>query len=277
MTAEELWACRVCRSINSRRANRCYSCHTPRDAAEVKPADMPTVGEMPPVVHTATYRSTEMRAVMVSLAGAAFIIATLAAAFLIWQVASLRADGKVRPAEELLAAYGPYLVVLPVLGVVALLAYAAWISRVVENLPALGLGFSRVSGTMAFLEPLIPGFNLFALPARLGEMLHKLQDKGGGMAQLGLASILVIVPPVVSVIVLRFTAPRSFDMTTFRVAFDGFTNEFIRIGGFVTLLTATFVSVGLLIGLSLIWRVERLARTHAEAQQSQPAPTRTRS
>lgn len=271
---DELWACRVCRSINSRRSNRCYSCHTPKEAAAVAPTDLPTIGAAPAVEYTATYRSSEMRAVVVTIAGAAFIVAAVAAAFLIWQIASIRADNKLREAEDLIAGYGPSLIVLPALGVAALLAYAAWISRVVENMPALGLGFSRVSGTMAFIEPLIPGFNLFALPARLGEVLRKLEDKGGGMALLGLATILVIGPPLVSGIVLRITAPRSFDMTTFRVAFDGFTNEFIRIAGFMSLLSATFVAMGLIIGLSLIWRVERLARARAATQSAAPGAGR---
>ena len=274
MTAEsELWACRVCRSINSRRSNRCYSCHTPRDAAEVKPEDIPTVGALPPVVHTGTYRSTELRAVMVTLAGAIFILATLAAAYLIWQVGSLRGAGEKAASDDLFASYGPYLALVPVLGVVALLAYAAWISRVVENIPALGLGYSRVGSGMAFLEPLIPGFNLYALPARLGEVLRKLDAKGNGQALLGLAFILVVGPPLVGAVVLRYVAPRTFDPTRFRAAFAGITDDFARTGSFVILLTSTLIAVGLAIGIALIWKVERLSRELAEARAREPKAT----
>jgi hypothetical protein len=274
MTAEsDYWACRVCRSINSRRSNRCYSCHTPREAAAVAPADLPTVGAAPPVVHTGTYKSSEMRAVMVTLTGAVFILGTMAAAYLLWQIVSLRADGERAASDELIDAYVPYLAVLPVLGGVALLTYAAWISRVVENLPALRLGYSRVSGTMAFIEPLIPGFNLYALPARLGEVLRKLDEKGNGLALLGLSFLLVVIPPAVGLLVLRIFVPRSFDPTRFRSAITALTDEFLRTAGFTTLLTATFMAVGLAIGLSLIWKVERLARTRAEAQSKAPAGT----
>ena len=89
MTESEYWACRVCKSINSRRSNRCYSCHTPREAAEIKPQDMPTVGAMPPVVHTGTYRPTEMRAVVVTLASVVFIMGTFVGTYLLWQVGSI--------------------------------------------------------------------------------------------------------------------------------------------------------------------------------------------
>ena len=277
MTAEsELWACRVCRSINSRRSNRCYSCHTPREAAAVAPTDLPTVGAAPPVVHTGTYKSSEMRAVMVTLAGGAFIAATMLAAFFIWQVGSLRADGKATAANELFDGYAIYLALLPALGVVALLAYAAWISRVVDNLPALGLGYSRVSGTFAFIEPLIPGFNLYALPARLGEVLRKLEDKGGGLALLGLSFILVVIPPIVGALLMRYMLPRTFDPTRFRsvVTFEGLSPEFIRTGSFMFLLASTLVAVGLAIGLSLIWRTERLARAHVAAGKGATPPRR---
>jgi hypothetical protein len=38
------WACANCRSLNERRASRCYRCRTPRDVGSVAPAEMPTVG-----------------------------------------------------------------------------------------------------------------------------------------------------------------------------------------------------------------------------------------
>ena len=273
MTAQsDLWACRVCKSINSRRSNRCYSCHTPREAAEVNPADMPTIGAAPPVVHTGTYQSTEMRAVLVTLAGGILVAATLASGFLLWQVGSLQGDGEHAAAEELWSGYGPYLAALPVLGVVALVAYAAWISRMVTNLPALGLGYSRVSGQMAFIEPLIPGFNLWALPARMGELLKKLDEKGSGMALLGLAVILVVAPPIVTGVLLRYLAPRSFNPTRLRSVIDlsAISDELVRTGSFFLLLTSTLVAVGLVIGMSLIWRLERQARGLAEERARNP-------
>jgi hypothetical protein len=259
MSAEEPWACRVCRSINSRRANRCYSCHTPREAAEVNPADMPTIGAMPAVVHTGTYRSSEIRAVVATIAVAAFVLGTLASTFLLWQVGSLRGTGQRQASEELFNGIAPLLVLVPILGVLALVAYASWISRVVSNLPALGLGYSRVSATMAFMEPLIPGFNLYALPARLGEVLKKLDEKGNGLPLLGLAAILFIGPALVAAVAIRIS--REFETT----------GDFLRTSGFTLFLAFVIQAVGLLIGVYLIWQVERLARERAAAQPDQAA------
>lgn len=255
MTADsELWACRVCRSINSRRSTRCYSCHTPREAAAVNPADLPTTGAAPPVVHTGTYQSTEMRAVLVTVAAIAFVLGTLASTFLLWQVGSLRAAGERAAANDLFDGIRPVLVLVPVFGVLALLAYAAWISRVVSNLPALGLGYSRVSSTMAFMEPLIPGFNLYALPARLGEVLKKLDEKGNGLPLLGLAALLFLAPAVIAGIAIRVSR----ELET--------TGDFLRTSGFTLFLAFVFQAIGLLIGIYLIWQVERLARTRAETR-----------
>jgi hypothetical protein len=259
MSGDELWACRVCRSINSRRSNRCYSCHTPREAAEVKPADMPTIGAMPAIVHTGTYQSTETRAVMATVAVAAFVLGTLASTFLLWQVGSLRGAGERQASEDLFNGITPILALVPVLGVIALLAYAFWISRVVSNLPALGLGYSRVSATMAFIEPLIPGFNLYAMPARLGEVLKKLDEKGNGLPLLGLAAILFIGPAIVAAVAIRLS--REFETT----------GDFLRTSGFTLFLAFVFQAVGLLIGVYLIWQVERMARERAASEQDKGA------
>ena len=259
MSADELWACRVCRSINSRRSNRCYSCHTPREAAEVHPADMPTIGAMPAVVHKGTYQSTEMRAVLATVAVVAFVLGTLVTTFLLWQVGSLRGAGERAESDELFNTITPLLAVVPIFGVLALVAYAAWISRVVSNLPAIGLGYSRVSATMAFMEPLIPGFNLYALPARLGEVLKKLDEKGNGIPLLGLAAILFIGPAIVAAVAIRIS--REFETT----------GDFLRTSGFTLFLAFVFQAMGLLIGVYLIWQVERLARERAASQPESPA------
>ena len=266
MSADELWACRVCRSINSRRSNRCYSCHTPREAAEVKPADLPTVGQAPAIEHTYTYRTSEMRAVFLTLATAIFIMGSFVVTYLLWQAASKRVAGQRTESQELYDAVTPFLPVLPVMAVVALLAYAAWISRVVSNLPALGVGYSRVSSTMAFIEPLIPGFNLYALPARVGEVLRKLDDKGNGLPLLGLAWILFIGPLAMVALAVRVSTPgsrfdRLLDIPSTPIQATG-----IQTVVFSIFLGFTIQAMALLIGLFLVWKIERLARSLAAAQ-----------
>src|SRR5215212_9704843 len=271
MTAEsELWACRVCRSINSRRSNRCYSCHTPREAAEVNPADIPTVGSLPPIEQTYTFRSSEPRAVLATMLTAIFIMASLLTTFLLWQAAALRVAGERAESESLYDTILLFLPVLPILAAFALLAYATWISRVVGNLPALGLGYSRVSSTMALIEPLIPGFNLYALPARVGEVLRKLDEKGNGLPLLGLAWVLFIVPVAVLGVAIRLSTPGSrfdylFDLPSSPIQASG-----IHTVAFALFLGFTVQAMALVIGLFLVWKIERLSRMLAAAD-TEPA------
>jgi hypothetical protein len=270
VTAEsELWACRVCKSINSRRSNRCYSCHTPREAAEIKPQDMPTVGEMPAIEHSYTYSTSEMRAVFLSLATAIFIMGSLVVTYLLWQAASHRVAGRRAESQDLYDTVIPFLPILPALAAVALLAYAAWISRVVGNLPALGLGYSRVSSTMAFIEPLIPGFNLYALPARIGEVLGKLDKGGNGLPLLGLAWVLFVVPVAFLALAIRVSMPGSrfdylFDLPSSPIQPSG-----IQTITFTLFLGVTIQAMALLIGLFLVWKVERLSRTLAASRSTE--------
>jgi hypothetical protein len=176
---------------------------------------------------------------------------------MLWQVAELRIAGQRTESDRLFESLTPLFVVAPVLGGVTLVAYAAWIRGVVANLPALGLGYSRVSPQMAFIEPLIPGFNIYALPARVGEVLRKLDEKGPGLPLLGLAFILVIGAPLAAAVLIRVS--REFETT----------GDFLRTSGFTLFLAFTVQAVGIAIGLYLVWMVERLARTRAERK---PAP-----
>jgi hypothetical protein len=254
MTAEtDFWACRVCRSINTARAERCYSCHTPREAAAVKPTEMPTIGAAPRLEITATVSSTETFAVAASLATAIFIIGGLISAWTMYSVGTLRAERHVQEAYALLADRTILLAVTPVLGAVALVAYALWISRVVANLPGLGVGWSRVSPRMALLEPLIPGFNLYALPARVGEVIRKLDEQSPALPLLALGWGLVVIPPIAAGIMVRFSL----------LVQD--TGDFFQTAGFLILLAFTIEAVGLGIGLWIVWQVERLQRTRVEA------------
>jgi hypothetical protein len=259
MSLESYWACRVCRSINAARSNRCYSCHTPREAAAVNPADLPTTGQAPPVEHTGTFRSSETFAVGMTLAAILFIFASLFAFFTIYSAGELRATTGRAAAEALLAERVAIMALAPIFGAAAILLYAAWISRVVWNLPAVKLGYSRVSAQMAFIEPLIPGFNLYALPARIGEALRKLDEHGPGLPLLGLSWILFVIPPVVAGVAIRLSGEVESAA------------DFARTSGFALFLMSTFQAVGLSIGLYVAWLVERMMQARAEGATSVPA------
>jgi hypothetical protein len=204
------------------------------------------------------FRSSETRAVIVTIATIAFILGTLLALWTTWSVNDLRADGEAVAASDLFRQRFFLVALAPVLGVLALVAYAAWIRRVVENLPPLGLRYSRVSPSWAFFEPLIPGLNIYSLPARVVEVVQKLRGPDTVLALLVVAVGIAIVPGLVVVYLLRFT--RLF----------GTGADYLRASGPALFAVFAFQAVGLVLGLIVIWRIEGLIRARLAAM---PAPT----
>ena len=263
-SAADIWICNVCRSINPMSSNRCYRCHTPIQIAAAKPEDL-AVHNQPKEAHTeivGTYRSTETLAALVTVAGVAFILATFLALFTTYAVNDLRVTDGRSAADALFQQRLLFFVPAPAIGVLALLVYAAWIRRVVENLPALGLGFARVSPTMAFIEPLIPGFNLYSIPARIAEVIQKLGGHLYATALIGLAWILVVGPAVVLVYVARFTR------------FFGTGAELARVTSIGAIAVFVFQAIALVLMLVVLWQVEKLLRAKAASVPAKaPAAT----
>jgi hypothetical protein len=56
----------------------------------------------------------------------------------------------------------------------ALTAWAFWLSRVVSAMPALGLGYPPTNALMAFVENFIPFLNLFRVPAIVRDVVRRL-------------------------------------------------------------------------------------------------------
>jgi hypothetical protein len=256
-TEADFWACRVCRSINGLRADRCYSCHTPREVAAVKPTDLSVTEREPPPGPTGTYVSSEGRAVWVTIAAVAFILATFIALWMNWQVGDLRASADRAAADQLFQERAPFLLVPTVLGILALVAYGAWISRAVANLPPLGAGYSRVSSSWAFLEPLIPGLNLYSLPARAGEVVQKLGGSGKGLPMIAISFFLIIGPPVVAAVLIRVS----------RMFIDG--PEYHRTVATTLIVMFGAQTIGLLLALGVMWHIEGLFR--ARVAKGMPA------
>ena len=253
MTTEaDFWACSQCRSISKIRADRCYSCHTPREVAAVSPTELSVTDTRPrPIVVTKPYRSSEARAVIATVATVVFILGTAISLWLLWSITNFRAEGEREVADRLLSERLPFLAVVPVLGAIGLFAYGAWISRVVENLPALGCGYSRVSPTMALIEPLIPGLNAYSLPARAGEVVQRLDGGTRGLVMIAIGWFLVIAPFGVTLWIMRVTR------------FGGTGADFFRAAGLSSLVGFAFQAAGLVLGLAVIWHIEGLCRARA--------------
>jgi len=260
LTEADFWACRVCRSINTQRANRCYSCHTPREVAGVKPTDLSVTEPAPVLGPTGTYRSSENRAVLATIATVAFILGTYVALWIGFQVGTLRAERQREAADQLFQSSQLLLALPVVLGVIALVAYGYWISRAVANLPPLGAGYSRVSPTWAFFEPLIPGLNLYSLPARTGEVISKLGGSMLGTSLIAISFFLIIGPPIAAGILLRIAREVSDPR-----------REFWATLGTTLLASFTVQVVGLALALYIVWHIEGMFRRRVAGEGLAPA------
>jgi Domain of unknown function (DUF4328) len=183
---DEVWICSSCRSVNTRRSGQCYSCHAWRDAVAVAPKDVGSLGSVvayhaaapAPIGHA--YRSARWRAMVASLL---IIVVAVTLPVLWWYTnrsLGALADGDTQLASSIMDEERPILVAYVGLVVLAFVAWAAWLSRVVDNLPALGVGYSRATPRMAFIESVIPVFNLFRLPVRVREVTRLLHPQGEG-------------------------------------------------------------------------------------------------
>jgi hypothetical protein len=262
-SAADIWICGVCRSINPISSNRCYRCHTPIEVGAARPEDL-TVHREVRDAHTeviGTFRSTETLASLVTVAAVAFILAGFLALWAVFSVNDLRVSDGRAAADQLFRERLLWLVPAPVLGVLGLVAYSAWIRGVVANLPALGLGFARVSPNWAFAEPLIPGLNLYSIPARIAEVIQKLGGHLYATALIGLAWILFFIPAVGLVYVARFT----------RIFGSG--AELLRITSISAIVVFVFQSTAIVLIVVVIWQVEKLLRAKAATVPTPQAPT----
>ena len=259
-SASDIWVCSRCRSINPLSRGKCYRCNTPIEVAAAKPEELSFVHKEAAPEPTGVYQSSESRAVFVTIATVGFIFATLVALWINWTATDLRAGGEGAAARQLLADRLPIMAIAPVMAVVALVAFGLWIRRVVENLPAVGAGYSKVTPTWAFVEPLIPGFNLYSIPARMAEAIEKLGGHVVAMPLLGLALILAFAPAVGAAFLLRFTGMFG-------------SGDELRIAT-ATGLIIVFVSqaIALVLGLVVLWQIEGLARSRHEALATGSAP-----
>lgn len=256
----DMWVCGVCRSVNRRGIDRCYKCQTPRNVAATKVEDLDRVKPEDLLKPTGTYRSGETLATLTSIAAAAFILLTLASLFLLYQANDALFSGDVARSDALHAGpIRPLAIAAAVAGVGLLVSYGAWIRQAIANLPALGLGYSRVGPTWAFIEPLIPGVNLATIPVRMVEVAEKLGASATVMPLLGIAALLVIVPSAGAALLYRFT----------RVFGTG--EEFLRLASLAGLIVFACLAGAIVIVLVVMWQLEarfreRGGRTSAAAE-----------
>lgn len=254
----DMWACGSCRSVNNGKSNRCYSCHAPRAVVAVAAGEMPTLGKTVAAPAEHPYRSARLRALLAS----GLILAAAVISLILWWyefrlVGALLAEDDVQ-IIELLAETSTqlFLVAWVPIAVAGLIMWAAWISRMMDNLPALGLGYPQVTPTMAFVENFLPGFNIFRMPARIREVTRKLQPNGdqGLIAVAWLALFGSWLIARVATLVIVFTIKPIEGRLQASVVIDG--------------IVAVVGLVGYLLVILIIVRTERMAEARAREQAS---------
>jgi Domain of unknown function (DUF4328) len=192
----DIWVCSSCHSINRQRNAKCYKCGTSQSQATGEGSTLRVENALASRTMV-RYRSAWLRGLIASVL--ILIVTALGVLLLLmsldygpWlrdQVDVIVAGGTLDE-EALVAKLVPAVQIgLIRLGVsvLALVFFAAWLSRVIMNIPALGGGVPSTTPTKAFIYPLIPILNLIKVPGMIQDALYRVDPKAGGFFMVALA------------------------------------------------------------------------------------------
>lgn len=265
------WLCSRCNSINRQRDRRCYRCQAPHPAGPVQPR---TPVEAAIATRTVQpYQSTRLLTVItigliVALAGTGIAIVVAGFGDHAWfqdQSATIARGGTVdqielsRRTEQL----GDAILIRTFIAVTALVFFAWWLGQVIANIPSLGRGTPSRSPARAFIDTLIPLWNLIKVPGMIQDALYWVEPTAGGFFMVSVAWFALAGSWLVSFVgsfaltfrlgsTLATTGP-----TSVRVAaFQGWYNQAVALD----ILTTSLVAIG---GLVLVTRMFRIERRYA--------------
>ena len=177
--AGDFWVCGDCRSINNAGARQCYNCRTPRDRAAVDPETIDPSSHGPlRTIELPPFSASRWAAAVASILILAVGVMQIVQFSLLRQYLDYVATGT--ETVEQLAYLGTIGIVALGLALLALIAWALWLSRTVTSMPALGLGYPAAYGMMSFVENFIPILNLWRVPAIVRDVARRLEPKTGG-------------------------------------------------------------------------------------------------
>jgi hypothetical protein len=284
------WVCGNCRSINSDRTDRCYSCRAPKALAVDLRSTAPPIrltADTPPEKQAevakrggATYASSSGRATVVE--GAIYIVTALSIFEAVWSALFVQILPDVDYSEALAeATVLLYLLGAEVLAwLLAFVAWGAWLSRVVANVPALGGGWPAVTPRAAFVNSVVPIYNLYGATAIVRDVLVRLSAPGA--ARIGLLTAwwlalfvavlpsFGLIPGPTFVIRLAYTFIDN-AIVALLVRLTG--NQFAP-GAVDAVLNVTFLILAAVLALRLVRHIEALQRSRlaiATAPASAPA------
>jgi hypothetical protein len=269
----DVWVCGACHSINRQRNNHCYKCGAAQESAAT--GEMATLRQEQAIVSRTlvAYRPAAALAVAASIFLLALAAVTVAVAvqsyalmsFVNDQLDLIKATGTFDDAafEAATSSLDTIALVRVAVIVPMLIFFAAWLSRVVSNVPALGGGIPGTSPWRAFVYTLIPGANLRTVPGTVQDVLYRLDPRAGGFFMVAIAWVGLVGSWFVSVIASRYLSARvTFDIlnaTSLEEAVEAVRGSILA-AFVVDIVTSVLIAIGAVVLIMLMVRIERRSR-----------------
>ena len=298
---KDIWVCGDCKSVNPMRSGRCYKCRAPRPPAGeemaaaaasaleaepepprilktldpklvassgiLEPAPKPerTRPEVSKSAAAAINPSARLSTAPAAVVGIALLILVLGVRLLLARAAisaqqQILAGGEV-PLEDstFIGALG---IVFPLLGVLAIAGLGFWAYRVMTNVPLLGGGWPRYTPGQAFLEHVIPGWNVLRTPGVYREMQTRLSEDGDANDLLIVGWVLI---NIAAVVVVR---PIGSTLASFASSADDYV-AFISVASYVSI---GLQGIAILMIAALVFEIESQQSTRARNLLAEAAP-----
>ena len=269
----DIWVCGNCHSINRQRSKNCYKCGSAQSVAATDDGATHRQEQAIAMRSVVAYRP----AAALGLAASIFLVGLAAvqvfgiiesfglARFFTSQLDLLKASGtfddgafNARLADSSRLDVISLAVVLP-----ALLFFAAWLSRVVSNVPALGGGIPGASPWRAFVTTLIPVTNLRTVPGIIQDVLYRLDPKAGGIFMVGIAWFGLVGSWIVSYFAGRYVGLRvTFDIrnaASLDQAIESL-RTLVTAALVIDIVTGVLIAIGAVVLIMLMLRIERRSR-----------------
>lgn len=269
----DIWVCGNCHSINRQRSKNCYKCGSAQATAATDDGATHRQEQAIAMRRVVAYRP----AAALGLAASIFLLG-LAAVQVFGIIESLGLSRFFAGQLDLLKASGSFdqgaldarladasrldvvglAVVLP-----ALLFFAAWLSRVVSNVPALGGGVPGASPWRAFVTTLIPVTNLRTVPGIIQDVLYRLDPKAGGLFMIGIAWFGLVGSWILSYFASRYVTLRiTFDIrnaTSLDQAIESL-RALLTAALIIDIVTGVLIAIGAVVLIMLMIRIEGRSR-----------------
>jgi RNA polymerase subunit RPABC4/transcription elongation factor Spt4 len=266
----DVWVCSNCHSINRQRNNRCYKCGSAQETAAT--GEMATHRQEQAIASRTliAYRPAAALGMAASIFLLGLAAVSIAAAiqslslmtFANHQLDLLKTTGTIDEAEFSRVATSLGTLGLARLAIVlpTLLFFAAWLSRVVSNVPALGGGIPGTSPWRAFVSTLVPGLNLRTVPGTIQDVLYRLDPKAGGFFMVAIAWVGLVGSWIISVVASRYLNARvTFDIlnaTSLEDAVDAVRGSLLA-AVVVDIVAGVLIAIGALVLILIMIRIER--------------------